>query len=127
MEARDYSEPALQELLGASAVLPAQYFRSRGQAGASGERALLWAVLSDGIEVYRHNANAQPAAERVEFAEAEDWIFRTDWEWPCSFVNLCEVFGFNPYSVRRQLLRERTQAVRVIPRQRFRPAALRAA
>jgi hypothetical protein len=126
MDVRDYSEPALQELLGATAVLPVQYFKNRGQTAVSGERALLWAVLSDGIEVYRRNADARSAAQRVEFAEAEDWIFRTDWEWPCSFMNLCEAFGFNPYSLRRQLLRERTRAL-VIPRQRFRPPALRAA
>ncbi len=107
MDARDYSELALQELLGANAVLPEQFFRNRGQTAASGERALMWAVLSDGIESYRHNTNAKGAAARLEFMEAENWIFRSDWEWPFSFFNLCEAFGFNPYGIRRHLLRER--------------------
>ena len=127
MDARDYTEPALQELLGANAVLPEQFFCSGDSTHLSGERALMWAVFADGIECYRRNARATSAEHRLEFLEAESWILSTDWEWPFSFVNLCELFGFNAAGVRRALLRWRRQGEQRFRRQRYRPVALRAA
>ena len=129
MDARDYTEPVLQELLGADAVLPEQFWKTHEDSThRSGERALMWAVFADGIESYRRNAHATSAERRLEFLEAESWILGTDWEWPFSFVNLCEAFGFNPAGVRRSLVRWRSERTHeAFRRQRFRPVALRAA
>ncbi len=129
MDTRDLTATqTLQDLLEAHAVLPEQFFTPRGSTQSSGERALMWAVFADGIECYRRYAYATTTAGQVAFLEAESWIFQNDWDWPFSFVNLCAVFGFDPAGVRRALLRwkqaRRRPAVR---RQRFRPAALRAA
>ncbi len=118
----------LQDLLEADAVLPEQFFTPRGSTQSSGERALMWAVFADGIENYRRYAHATTTAGKVAFLEAETWIFQNDWNWPFSFVNLCTVFGFDPAGVRRALLRWRRAHQRpLVRRQRFRPAALRAA
>ncbi len=86
----------------------------------------MWAVLADGIECYRRNAHPTSMQQEVDFEEAEQWVWSTDWDWPFSFVNLCEVFGFDPARVRRALgrWRERRSPLR---RQRFRQGALRAA
>ncbi|HVM95399.1 MAG TPA: hypothetical protein VMT89_03370 [Candidatus Acidoferrales bacterium] len=128
MDARDFAEPALQELLGANAVLPEQYWSNDDSTNRSGERALMWAVLADGIECYRRNAWATSSGQRLEFLEAESWIQRNDWEWPFSFVNLCEAFGFRPDGVRDSLISYRRQAVRqAFKRRRYRPVTLRAA
>jgi hypothetical protein len=129
MDARDYTEPALQELLGANAVLPEQFWNTTDDStNQSGERALMWAVLADGIECYRRNAHATATDRRLEFLEAESWVLRTDWEWPFSFVNLCEAFGFKPSGVRQALVHWRSNLQRdAFRRRRYRPVALRAA
>ena len=119
----------LEELLSADAVLPEQYWHPRHVAAHSGgERALMWAVLADGIDCYRRNAHTISLRTRSEFREAERWIFKTDWNWPFSFVNLCETFGFDPTGVRRALLgHKHPLPSHVLRRQRFRPVALSAA
>lgn len=128
METRDFTTTTLADLLAEDFVLPEQFFLRGGIGQRSGERALMWAVLTDGIECYRKHVDARAAADRVAFLEAESWIFRNDYDWPFSFVNLCEAFGFDPAGVRRGLLLWKRSRQRVpLRRQRFRPAALRAA
>jgi hypothetical protein len=128
MDPRETAGPVLQELLGAHAVLPEQFWGLMKGSGVCGERALMWAVLTDGIECYRQNVRATSAEKQVAFKEAESWIFRTDWDWPFSFVNLCEVFGLNPAALRGALApRKSGPPQRVYRRQRFRPATLHAA
>jgi hypothetical protein len=128
MDTRDWGVATLAELFGADVLLPEQFFRQGAASQRSGERALMWAVFADGIECYRRNINAKSAPDRVAFLEAESWIFRNDYDWPFSFVNLCEVFGFDPRGVRHALLRwAKARRKRPLRRQRFRPAALRAA
>jgi len=125
MDVREIAEAALQEFLSASAVLPEQ-FGPQGQGHPCGERALMWAVFADGIECYRRNAHPTSMQQGMDFAEAERWVWTTDWDWPFSFVNLCEAFGFDPARMRQALgrWRERRGPFR---RQRFRQGALRAA
>ncbi|HEX7406684.1 MAG TPA: hypothetical protein VF515_03430 [Candidatus Binatia bacterium] len=123
------AESAVQELLGAHAVLPEQFWTQQGgPRRACGERALMWAVLADGIDCYRRNAPPTSALRQMEFEEAERWVLDTDWDWPFSFVNLCETFGLDPAGVRHALRcwrnREHHEAYR---RQRYRSGALRAA
>lgn len=129
MDPREGAEPGLRELLGADAVLPEQFWANAdGSIHHSGERALMWAVFTDGIECYRRNAHARSTLRRAEFKEAEHWVFCTDWDWPFSFVNLCEVFGFDPDGVRHALQRwKRDARQNGFQRQRFRPVTLHAA
>lgn len=129
MDPRELAEPVLRDLLAADTVLPEQFWNlEHGAMHLSGEYALMWAVLADGIDCYRRNAHGTGAQQRLEFRDAEDWISRTDWDWPFSFVNLCEMFGFDPAGVRRALRehRERRQPL-ALRRQRFRPVTLNAA
>jgi hypothetical protein len=128
MDHGESGDSGLQDLLAASAVFPEQYWQPQPRTvNFSGERALMWAVLTDGIECYRRNARSVSGRQRIEFAEAERWLFSTNWEWPFSFVNLCEAFGFNPAGIRRALRRCRQSGRAVLQRRRFRPVALRAA
>jgi hypothetical protein len=128
MDPRELAEPVLRDLLAADTVLPEQFWSSlHGATHLSGEHALMWAVLADGIECYRRNAHATSAQQRLEFRDAEAWIARTDWDWPFSFVNLCEMFGFDPAGVRRALQRHRDRKPGTFRRQRFRPVTLNAA
>ena len=129
MDPREGSEGVLAELLGADAVLPEQFWSFQdGTTHLSGERALMWAVFADGIDAYRRNAHATSLRQRTEFKEAEGWVLSTDWDWPFSFVNLCETFGFSPFGVRQALESFKGQRPHGrFRRQRFRPVTLHAA
>jgi hypothetical protein len=129
MDPRELAEPVLQDLLAADTVLPEQFWNlDHGSMHLSGEHGLMWAVLADGIDCYRRNAHAASTQQCLEFRDAEEWIFRTDWDWPFSFVNLCEMFGFDPAGVRRALQEHRdSRKPAAARRQRFRPVTLNAA
>src|SRR5574341_1139860 len=130
MDPRESADRAVQDLLNADAVLPEQFWGEQGVQNSAfrltGERALMWAVLADGIDSYRRTAHATAPAPRMEFDDAERWVFTTDWDWPFSFVNLCEVFGFDPAGIRSALIRWKNSRAHV-RRQRFRPVTLHAA
>ena len=129
MDPRELAEPVVQDLLAADTVLPEQFWnRQHGSTHLSGEYALMWAVLADGVECYRRNAHATSPQQRLEFRDAEAWMSRTDWDWPFSFVNLCEMFGFDPAGVRFALRGHRdSRNSPAMRRQRFRPVTLNAA
>jgi hypothetical protein len=123
MDTRERTELALEHLLAADGVLPEAFWQSaHGSVHRSGERALMWAVFTDGIDSYRRNAGARSLDRQLEFLETESWLLHTDWDWPFSFVNLCEAFGFDPSGVRCILRRWRREHIRQgSRRQRFRP------
>jgi hypothetical protein len=126
-EQEESAEAALRDLLAADTVLPEQFWKASPPCGRlSGEVALMWAVFADGIDCFRRNIGAKSLQGRIDLEEAEAWIFATDWDWPFSFVNLCEVFGFDPSAVRwtLQLLKQGQRSVR---RHRFRPVTRHAA
>jgi hypothetical protein len=129
MDPREIAEPVVRDLLAADTVLPEQFWNPRhASVHLSGEHALMWAVLADGIECYRRNVHAASQQQRLEFEDAERWIAATDWDWPFSFVNLCEMFGFDPAGIRRALHQLRDARRRSgYRRQRFRPVTLNAA
>ena len=120
-------ESLLHELFGPDFVLPEQFYACDDNATRlSGERALMWAVFADGIECYRRSMRQATRRERFDFREAERWIMKNEWGWAFSFVNLCEMFGFNPAAV-RAALRKRPDDAMDSRRQRFRPITLHAA
>jgi hypothetical protein len=133
MAINTYLEPAqmeafLQEVFGPDLVLPDQFFPEHpGSSALSGERALMWAVLVDGIESFRRTAHSRFERDLEEYAETAEWLAATDWDSVFSFVNLCEIFGFDPAPLRRALCDWEANGARAMPRQRFRPVALRAA
>ena len=130
---KGYAEPGqienyLQDVFGPDLVLPEQFFPERpGASALSGERALMWAVLVDGIESFRRTAHSGLERDVEEYVETVEWLAATDWESAFSFVNLCEIFGFDPLPFRRALLAWEANGAVAAPKQRFRPVALRAA
>lgn len=121
-------ETFLQDVFGPDLVLPEQFFPEHpGSSSLSGERALMWAVLVDGVESFRRTAHSRLPRDREEYVETMEWLCATDWESVFSFVNLCETFGFDPQPLRRALLTWEANGAAMGPKQRFRPVALRAA
>jgi hypothetical protein len=82
-----------------------QFFSDRAPAGeAANELVLQWAVFTDGLQRYWTLAADPDSHLSEEFHEEEAWLLDNDREWPFSFVNLCEAFGFQIDSLRVSLL-----------------------
>lgn len=82
-----------------------QFFSDRAPAGeAANELVLQWAVFTDGLQRYWTLAADPDLHLSEEFREEEAWLLDNDRQWPFSFVNLCEAFGFHTDSLRGSLL-----------------------
>ena len=88
-----------------SAVVPAQMFGgTRWDCDTSGPRALMLAVLEDALRCIEEGRWRSHFRARRLAAEAEAWVRCERREWPFSFVNICEVLGFDVDAMRAHLL-----------------------
>lgn len=68
------------------------------------ERALMVALLFDGIQVYLNNANSQIKTLRARWREAAYWVHSKDAEYIFAFDNVCESLGIDPNFLRCGLI-----------------------
>jgi hypothetical protein len=79
------------------------------------------AVLEDALATLQRSAFATGRGAARDFEEVRRWLDSDDTVWPCAFVNVCHVLGFDPTYLRRGLdgwltaLRERPIAGKVSP------------
>ena len=78
-------------------------FGNAARAPRSGERALLWALLVDGLQTYCHALQRGKTAT-PEYRETERWLFHSDAVGITSFLGLCDIFGVDSRALRRRLL-----------------------
>ena len=96
---------ALADLFTPDIILPEQFFDgARRDSYISGEKALMLAVLEDGIRCFQEHLRNPRSNPRLLSQQAEQWIRAVDYEWPFSFQNVCETLGINPESLRGALL-----------------------
>lgn len=89
-------------------MLPSQYLIPDEQGLSGGERRLMAALLSDGIEAYINHAISQltGSLRRVSAkSDACEWIEIKDDSYVFSFDNVCECLGIDPEYLRLGLLR----------------------
>jgi len=102
---RDRTPESLAELFAPDIVLPEQFFEgARRDSYISGEKALMLAVLEDGIRCFQEHLRNPRSNPRLLSQQAEDWIRADDYEWPFSFNNVCETLGIDPSALRAALL-----------------------
>src|SRR5207247_5111221 len=93
------------EVFAPDVILPEQFFAGAWRGSyVSGEKALMLAVLEDGIRCFQAPMRNPRSNRRLVSREAEQWIRAVDYEWPFSFQNVCETLGINPESLRGTLL-----------------------
>ena len=68
------------------------------------ERALLSALLFDGIQAYMTYALHAEGREKGECREAYLWVHATDSEYVFSFESVCEALGIDPEYLRLGLI-----------------------
>ena len=71
---------------------------------ASGERALLCAVLADAVRCLTRTIGGQPKDQARLAIQARRWVMKRGEDWPYSFENVCAALGLHPRLVRRRLL-----------------------
>lgn len=74
--------------------------------GSSARKETHVCHLFDAVECFQEYAEQ----DRL-FNDAEDWILEDDYEWPFSFINICEAVDMNPKYLRKGLLHWRQSAI----------------
>ena len=98
--------PSLLDHLSPDLTLPEQYFAAQLNDDAMGpERALMYAVLKDGIRCFYKHAGASRLRYRRMSDEAETWIAEDCWEYPFSFRTVCDTLNIDGVALREQLMK----------------------
>jgi hypothetical protein len=71
---------------------------------APGERALMLAVLEDGIRCFLGMVHYDRTNPQILARQAEYWLRLDDWESPFSFNNICEALGLDFAMTRATIL-----------------------
>ena len=88
-----------------SGILPAQMAAgARWNGDTSGPRALMLAVLEDAVQCIEQGRRCRRFQARRLAAEAEAWVRCNRRDWLFSFLNVCEVLGFDADAFRQRLL-----------------------
>jgi hypothetical protein len=105
---RERRRPGRREILEEEfdPLMPAQWFADAGRAAAmQPEKRLMFAVLSDAVDIVMTPHGTTNIRRRMLFHETAAWIRSDDREWPYSFVNLCDALGFDADRLRVGLAR----------------------
>ena len=91
----------------------------RGDADHQALKALMLAVLEDGIACFQGYFFKPSRKREIMFQEAEEWINSNDDE-IFSFNNVCETLGLDPKNLRKGLEQWRAKQMGVPPEERKR-------
>jgi hypothetical protein len=80
------------------------------------EKALLLAVLDDGIRCFQDNILPRNRKKQLLFEEAEAWLFSDESNGVFSFVSICALLGFDPGYIRRGLRQWQERTVGAKPK-----------
>jgi len=95
----------LAELFAPEIVLPEQLLHgARRDSASSPEKALMLAVLEDGIRCFQGHLTNERSNPKLLAKQAEEWIGADDWDWPFSFNNVCEHLCIDPDALRTSLV-----------------------
>jgi len=96
--------PSLMEYLTPDLTLPEQYYmRCQGDDGMGPERALMYAVLKDAIRSFYKNVGATRRKFKKVLLEAESWLAEDSWDYPFSFLVICETLSIDAECLRSKL------------------------
>ncbi len=82
------------------------------------ERALLSALLFDGVQSCISYFIATSPDERSEFREAYNWVMDGDNDYAFSFICVCEALGINPEYLRLGLINASNTLLQAVSKSR---------
>lgn len=107
------SDDRLSPLFQPDTLMSDEYFANyRRRIPLEPEKALLLAVLEDGVRTFQDNIFAETGKKRALMDEARAWLFTDHFEHVFSFNSVCSSLGLDPGYIRRGLKRweEHTRA-----------------
>ena len=106
------SEERISSLFQPDVLLAEQYIENfRRKTPLEPEKALLLAVLEDGVRSFQDNVLPRNKKKQILFEEAEAWLFSDESNGVFSFVSICALLGFNTSYIRRGLRQWQERAV----------------
>ena len=99
------SDPLVSALFQPDVMLPSQYQGEAEQGFSGGERKLMAAVLSDGVEAYISKCLSVHVSKNKNNTEAMDWVETPDASYPFSFDTVCYSLGIDANYLRLGLAR----------------------
>lgn len=100
------SEDRVSPLFQPDTLMSDEYFANyRRRIPLEPEKALLLAVLEDGVRTFQDNIFAETGKKRALLDEAREWLFTDDFEHVFSFNSVCSSLGLDPGYIRRGLKR----------------------
>lgn len=112
------AEDKITSLFEPDTLTSTQYFQNfRRKTCLEPEKRLILAMLEDAVTCFQVYLTARGGRGKRMFDEVEEWIMTEHDGWVFSFVNVCEMLGFNPEYVRRGLRqwKQKTLASRANP------------
>ena len=103
--ALDYSgivQSTIDNLITSSVVIPEQFYGKSNNGLKGGERRLMVALLSDGVQAYVESVTNRAYGKTVNM-DAVDWVESFDPSYVFSFDVVCECLGIDPLYLRRGL------------------------
>ena len=114
-------EDRLSSLFQPDTLLAEEYFRNyRRRVPLEPEKALMLAVLEDGVRSFQENIFAENGKKRALLDEAREWLFNDGFEHVFSFSSICSSLGLNPGYIRRGLKRWEDQTREATSKQKQR-------
>jgi hypothetical protein len=96
----------LARILEPDIFLPSQFYGAGGLSRElDGEKRLMIAVFKDAVECLDKYRGARDSVGRSHYESAMDWVKDTGTDWLFSFVNICDLLGFDPDYMREVLLK----------------------
>ena len=106
------SDDRMASLFQPDVLLTEQYIENfRRKTPLEPEKALLLAVLEDGVRCFQDNILPRNRKKQMLFEEAEAWLFSDEANGVFSFVSICGLLGFDPGYIRRGLRRWQQRAM----------------
>ena len=114
-------EDRLSSLFQPDTLLSEEYFSNyRRRVPLEPEKALMLAVLEDGVRSFQENIFADSGKKRALFDEAREWLFNDGFEHVFSFSSIFSTLGLNPGYIRRGLKRWEEQTREATKKQKQR-------
>jgi hypothetical protein len=105
------AEDRLTPLFQPDTLMSDEYFANyRRRIPLEPEKALLLAVLEDGVRTFQDNIFAESGKKRTLLDEAREWLFTDGVEHVFSFDSVCSSLGLEPGYIRRGLKRWKEHA-----------------
>lgn len=106
------SDERMASLFQPDVLLTEQYIENfRRKTPLEPEKALLLAVLEDGVRCFQDNILPRNRKKQMLFEEAEAWLFSDESNGVFSFVSICALLGLDPGYIRRGLRRWQQRAI----------------